>query len=92
MTAEGGPRTKSDQINEVRTGQLQFQPLEILDRTVRIYDGTAIVLSHERSKIMRNGQNIGGDFRANRVYVRRDGQWQLGSHTSGANYVLTKAV
>jgi len=77
VTAEGVVRTKSDQINELRAGQLQFEPVEIVDRTVRVYDGSAIVLSHERSKIIRNGQNIGGDFRANRVYVKRDGRWQL---------------
>jgi len=77
VTAEGVVRTKSDQINELRSGQLQFQPVEIVDRTVRIYDGNAIVLSHERSKIIRNGQNIGGDFRVNRVYVKRDGRWKL---------------
>ena len=77
VTAEGVVRTKSDQINELRAGQLQFEPVEIVDRTVRVYDGSAIVLSHERSKIIRNGQNIGGDFRVNRVYVKRDGRWKL---------------
>ena len=77
VTAEGAVRTKADQINELRSGQLQFQPVEIIDRTVRVYNGTAIVLSHERSTIIRNGQNIGGDFRANRVYAKRDGRWQL---------------
>jgi uncharacterized protein (TIGR02246 family) len=77
VTAEGALRTKQDQIGEMRTGQLRFQPVELLDRSVRVYDGTAIVLSHERATIIRNGQNIGGDFRANRVYIRRDGRWQL---------------
>jgi len=77
VTAEGVLRTKEDQISEMRTGQLQFKPVEILERTVRLYDSTAIVLSRERSTIIRNGQNIGGDFRVDRVYIRRDGRWQL---------------
>jgi uncharacterized protein (TIGR02246 family) len=77
ITAEGVVRTKDDQINELRSGQLQFQPVETLERTVRLFDGAAIVPSHERSVIMRNGQNIGGEFRVTRVYVKRDGRWVL---------------
>jgi hypothetical protein len=77
VTAEGDIRTKDDQLSELRSGQLQFRPVELLDRAVRIYDNTAIVQSHERSIIIRNGRDIGGDFRANRVYIKRDGRWQL---------------
>ena len=77
VTAEGVLRTKEDQINEMQSGQLQFQPVENLARSVRLYDNTAIVLSHERSTIIRNGQDIGGNFRMNRVYIRRDERWQL---------------
>jgi uncharacterized protein (TIGR02246 family) len=77
VTAEGDIRTKGDQIGEMRSGQLQFRPIELLERTVRIYDDTAIVQSHERSIIIRDGRDIGGDFRANRIYVKRDGRWQL---------------
>jgi uncharacterized protein (TIGR02246 family) len=77
VTAEGALRTKQDQVGEMRTGQLRFRPAEVLERSVRIYANTAIVLSHERATIIRNGQDIGGDFRANRVYVWRDGRWQL---------------
>ena len=77
VTAEGDIRTKDDQISELRSGQLQFRPIELLERTVRKYKSTAIVQSRERSIIMRNGRDIGGDFRANRVYVKRNGRWQL---------------
>jgi hypothetical protein len=55
VTAEGDIRTKDDQLSELRSGQLQFRPVELLERTVRIYDNTAIVQSHERSIIIRNG-------------------------------------
>jgi len=77
VTAEGALRTKRDQISEMQAGKLRFEPVELLERSVRIYDGTAIVLSHERAVIMRNGKDIGGNFRANRVYVVRQGRWQL---------------
>ncbi|HEX9160131.1 MAG TPA: nuclear transport factor 2 family protein [Thermoanaerobaculia bacterium] len=77
VTAEGALRTKKDQISELQAGQLQFRPVEILERTVHLYGHTALVLSHERSRIIRNGEDIGGDFRVTRVYVTRQGRWQL---------------
>ena len=77
ITAEGVLRSKSDQINEMRAQQLKFNPIEILDRNVRVYGDAAIVLAHEHSSIIRNGQEIGGNFRTSRTYIRRDGRWQL---------------
>ena len=77
VTAEGAVRTKEVQMSELRSGELQFRPVEILERAVRIYNDSAIVLSRERSTIIRKEQDIGGDFRVTRVYVRRDGRWQL---------------
>jgi hypothetical protein len=77
VTAEGALRTKKDQISELQSGQLQFRPVETLERTVHMYGHTALVLSHERSSIIRNGEDIGGDFRVTRVYVTRQGRWQL---------------
>lgn len=77
ITAEGVLRSKSDQIDEMRSQQLGFNPIQILERSVRIYGDSAIVLAHEHSSIIRNGQEIGGNFRTSRIYVHRDGRWQL---------------
>jgi len=77
VTAEGALLTKEDQIGEMQSGQLRFQPVELLERSVRVYGVTAIVFSHERATIIRNDKDIGGEFRANRVYVRLDSRWQL---------------
>ena len=77
ITAEGVVRTKKDQIDEVSSGVLRFLPVELLDRTVHVYERTALVLSHERAHIIRNGQEIGGELRMTRVYVLRDERWQL---------------
>jgi uncharacterized protein (TIGR02246 family) len=77
VTAEGIVRSKADQINEVTSDQLKFQPPEILERSVVVNGDSALVISHERASIIRNGQEIGGELRMSRTYVRRDGPWQL---------------
>ena len=77
ITAEGVVRSKRDQIDELKSGKLRFAPLVPTERTVRLFGNVALVTSRDPASIIRNGQQIGGDLRMVRVYVRRLGRWQL---------------
>jgi len=77
ITAEGVVRSKQDQIGELKSGKLHFAPLVPTERTVRLFGNVALVTSRDPAGIVRNGQEIGGDLRMVRVYVRRSGRWQL---------------
>ena len=77
ITAEGEVRSKAVQLSELRAGQLHFAPLKPLEREVRLYGQTALVISRDPAGIVRNGQEIGGDLRMTRLYVWRQGRWQL---------------
>ncbi|MFL6722168.1 MAG: nuclear transport factor 2 family protein [Sphingomonas sp.] len=77
ITAEGVVRSKQDQIGELRSGKLHFAPLVPRERKVRLFGDTALVVSRDPAGIVRNGEQIGGDLRMTRVYVRRSGRWQL---------------
>ena len=77
ITAEGAVRSKQDQISELKSGKLHFAPLKPTERTVRLFGNVALVTSRDPAGIVRNGQEIGGDLRMVRVYVRRAGGWQL---------------
>jgi ketosteroid isomerase-like protein len=77
ITAEGVIRSKQDQLSELRSGKLRFAPLKPTERTVRLFGNVALVTSRDSAGIVRNGQQIGGDLRMVRVYVRRLGRWQL---------------
>ena len=71
VTPAGVVRTKADQIAELRSGQIRYEKITVVERTVRTYDGdTAIVLSRDVSVILRDGQQVGGDLRFTRVYKR----------------------
>jgi hypothetical protein len=48
-----------------------------VERRVRLFGNVALVVSRDPAGIVRNGQQIGGDLRMVRVYVRREGRWQL---------------
>jgi hypothetical protein len=42
-----------------------------------MFGDVALVVSRDPAGIVRNGQQIGGDLRMVRVYMRRAGRWQL---------------
>ena len=77
ITAEGEVRSKAVQLGELSAGQLRFAPLRPLEREVRVYGQAALVISRDPAGIVRNGQQIGGDLRMTRLYVWRQGRWQL---------------
>lgn len=76
VTPAGVIRSKNEQINQLASGRLQ-QQIELLERTVRVYDDVAIVLSRERSDIQLNGQQVGGDMRMTRVYKKLGTDWRV---------------
>ena len=74
----GSVRRKQDQVEAFRTGAARYTSFELLEREVEVLAPTAaVVWSRERAGILVNGQDSGGDLRYTRVYVLRDGQWQL---------------
>lgn len=78
ITDKGLVRDKCDQVDDYKTGALRYVSFELLERKIQILDKVAVVWSRERSVILYHGsQKLGGDRRITRVWVLRDGRWQL---------------
>ena len=77
VTAAGVVHTKADQLAELASGQLRYEKFEVTERTVRVYGDVVILLSRERSTILRAGQPVGGDQRSTRVYKRFGAEWRV---------------
>jgi ketosteroid isomerase-like protein len=83
VTPAGIVQTKSDQINDLMSGVLRYGRIEVTERSVRVYGDVAIVLSRERTDIVRNNQQVGGDIRVTRTYKRAGSQWRvIATHAS----------
>ena len=76
VTPAGVIRSKADQINELASGQL-LQQIEVTERAVRVYGDVAIVLSREKSSILLDGQQVGGDVRLTRTYKKFGTEWRV---------------
>ena len=83
VTAAGVVHTKADQLDELASGQLRYEKFEVTERTVRVYGDVVILLSRERTTILRAGKQVGGDQRSTRVYKRFGKDWRvISTHAS----------
>jgi ketosteroid isomerase-like protein len=77
VTPAGVVRSKVDQINELASGRVHYEKLEVKERTVRVYGEVAILLSRENDSILQAGQQVGGDIRFTRVYKKFGTEWRV---------------
>lgn len=77
VTSLGQVRSKAEQINELRAGQLRYPTIEILDRQIRMYGDVAVVLSRQKNSIVEGSKRIVGEERITRIYKQIDGGWRV---------------
>jgi uncharacterized protein (TIGR02246 family) len=73
----GEIKGKKEILAEFKSGTLKFTEMKFDNQRVRAYGSTAIVTGRATTKGHSPQGEIRGEFRYTRVYVQRDGQWQL---------------
>ena len=76
-TQDGVVRTKAEMIASYKSGELKYESVSFDDIKVRLYGNTAVVIGRSTVKGQDKGQDISGRYRYTRVYVKRQGRWQL---------------
>ncbi len=79
VTHGGGTMdTKARYLADLKSGDRKFSAdVKEDELTVRIYGDTAVASGLSDSKVTFKGQVQGGPLRFTRVYVKRDGRWQM---------------
>jgi ketosteroid isomerase-like protein len=78
ITASGTLQTREQALDNLKSGRIHFDLLEITDRKVRFYGTTALVTSVARVKGSTLDGNVNGSYRYTRVYARNDkGIWKI---------------
>ena len=80
ITPLGQVTTKQETISARRSGQLRYEAMNITDMVVRVYGDTAVVTARADVKGHQLGEDFSGPYRYTRVWVRRNGQWQIVSY------------
>ena len=75
---DGTINTKAEYLADLKSGVRRFfGDVKQDDFTVRVYGDTAVAAGVSDSKVEYNGKPSGGALRFTRVYVKRDGRWQM---------------
>lgn len=81
--SDGRVQRKADYLQELATRQRRNTRIDNEDVQVRRYGNTAIITGTSVQAAVSDGQPWEGRFRFTRVWVLRDGRWQMAaSHSS----------
>lgn len=76
----GEVTNKAQSVANVKSGSPSFESLSYDDVNVRVYGNTAVVTGRATVKGRDRDQDISGQTRYTRVYVKQPGGWRLVSH------------
>jgi ketosteroid isomerase-like protein len=76
ITSSGELRNKGRAMGDLKSGEVKFQSADVDDLEVRVYGDTAVVTGRHTQKAQSAGNNISGQYRFTRVYVKQKGQWK----------------
>jgi ketosteroid isomerase-like protein len=77
VESHGRSLSRADLIDGFRSGDRVLVSYTIDDDHVRVYGATAVMTYHYRSSERYRGEDQSGEFRFLRVFVKREGRWQM---------------
>lgn len=75
----GGTMSRSQELDVIRGGAIQYKHAEIEEASVRFLGNTAILLNRIRLDAVVGGNEVSNPFMVTEVYVRQGDAWRLGS-------------
>jgi ketosteroid isomerase-like protein len=76
VTPTGKIVSKSEALNDLKSGNEHYDSVTLGDMNVRIYGNTAVVRGSSEEKSQYNGKDTSGHYVFNDVFVKRDGNWK----------------
>ena len=71
--------SKSQELDVIKGGGIQYKQADIQEVSARIIGNTAILLNRIRLVAVVGGNEVVNPFVVTEVYVQFDGAWKLGS-------------
>ena len=75
----GATMTKTQELDVIRSGGIQYKTVEIQEASVRFIDKTAVLLNKIRLVAVVSGNEVTNPFMVTEVYVQQSGTWKLAS-------------
>ena len=78
----GVVRSRAEAIADLKSGTLKYTAIDVDDQKVRVYGDAAVLTGHSTVKATLNGQDISGEYRVTRVWVKQGGEWKVAAFQS----------
>ena len=75
----GATMTKTQELEVIKSGTIQYKTVEIQEASVRFIDKTAVLLNKIRLVAVVGGNEVTNPFMVTEVYVQQSGAWKLAS-------------
>ncbi len=75
--SDGKLSTKAQEIANMKSGSLKYESIKVNQRNIHTYGDTVVVNAEASVKDIIGGTPFGGEVRATRVWVKRNGNWRL---------------
>ncbi|HKU74626.1 MAG TPA: nuclear transport factor 2 family protein [Pyrinomonadaceae bacterium] len=75
----GATMTKTQELEVIKSGTIQYKTVEIQEASVRFIDKTAVLLNKIRLVAVVGGNEVTNPFMVTEVYVQQIGTWKLAS-------------
>jgi hypothetical protein len=75
----GGTMTRSQELEVIKSGRIQYKDAHIQEVSVRFAGTTAILLNRIRLVAVVGGNEVVNPFTVTEVYVQQGGAWKLAS-------------
>lgn len=75
----GGTMTRSQELEVIKSGRIQYKDAQIQEVSVRFVGTTAILLNRIRLVAVVGGNEVVNPFTVTEVYVQQGGAWTLAS-------------
>jgi len=73
----GATMTKTQELEVIRSGGIQYKTVEIQEASVRFIDKTAVLLNKTRLVAVVGGNEVTNPFMVTEVYVQQNSNWKL---------------
>jgi hypothetical protein len=73
----GATMTKTQELEVIRSGGIQYKIVEIQEASVRFIDKTAVLLNKIRLVAVVGGNEVTNPFMMTEVYVQQNSNWKL---------------
>ena len=77
--SNGWPETKTEFINDIKSGKLRYKSIDVVEASARMYQGSAVIIGRGKFKVTLDGKDLELELKYTEFYIQKNSKWLLAS-------------